>query len=240
MTYLPAPRPQPGYTEQTPPTQAAQPYWLNDPQQYALEQERYRHQGALDAFGEYSIFALMWSIEDLKAGRVGRCPRCYLSRDMIADAYGQGGDAKCPDCFGSTFEGGYKAIIVRRALWNVQEEDERQQRRGVTFTKASSVQSSADFRMRTGDYAYRSDGSRWQIKAMSSDDLRTGLQHNQIDAATSLGFNYGQVNKEDTSSVAYLLPPEPAFVQARLQSLSHPHYPQDFSDIEVVRGPLLS
>ena len=50
---------------------------LPDPQAYAIDQERARHDSALYSFGEYAMFVLMWNIIDHEAGLVDRCPTCY-------------------------------------------------------------------------------------------------------------------------------------------------------------------
>src|SRR6478609_414109 len=59
------------------PLVTASPYYLRDRQNWAVEQERMRHDEALYSIGEYAIFVLMWHIQDLTAGLVQRCSRCY-------------------------------------------------------------------------------------------------------------------------------------------------------------------
>ena len=237
---FPVQPPQPLVTPEgplAPPTTADQPYWLPDAQAYAIQQEAYRHTGAVDHWGEYAVFVLMWSIVDFEAGRVDRCPTCYTTLGLIADVYAQSPNSMCPDCFGTTFEGGFKAILVRRSLWDVTEEDERAARRGTTFTQTASVQSTSDFRLRTGDFIFREDGSRWQMRTLSSNELRTGFDMPTHESV--VGYNYGTCSREDESSVAFIIPPDAETIRQRLGP-DHMHYPGNYSDIEVIRGPVSS
>lgn len=227
----PVPDPQP-----VPPVQG--PFHLPQRQDYAIAQERMRHNQALYAMGEYAVFVLMWNIVDFDANLVERCSTCFAVDDLIASVYNQPTQNKCPDCFGTTFEGGYKAILVRPSIWDTNEEDYRSGPRGEVITQTSSVQSTSDFRLRTGDYVCRGDGSRYQMRTMSSNELRTGFA--MPTAATAVvGYNYGTVSREDESSVAFLLPPSPATLVARL-AVPIGVTPTAFADIEVVRGPVLA
>src|ERR1043165_6197117 len=102
---------------------------------WAIEQERYRHDLPLYTLGEYTIFYLMWTLLDFEAGHVTRCARCYSTSGTVANreanVYNQPSINRCPDCFGTTFEGGYRARIVRPALWSDNDESEKQDRRGT-------------------------------------------------------------------------------------------------------------
>lgn len=214
-----------------------QPYHLPDRQDYAIEQERQRHNDALYAFGEYAIFVLLWDIADLEAGRVGRCLLCYLSKGKVAEVYQQSSDSLCEECYGTTFEGGFKAILVRPSLWDLNEVVEKPAARGKVLDQTVSVQTTHDFRLRTGDYIIRGDGVRYRMRTSSTQRLRTGFavaEHGD----SGLAFNYGSVNREDLSSVVYKIPPSAETVRTRLDVL-HAHYPLNFSDLEVIRGPLL-
>lgn len=209
---------------------------LPDPQRFAVNQERQRHDQALYRYGEYAMFVLMWTIHDHHAGLVDRCPTCYQSYGKIAKAYGQPSVNKCADCFGTTFEGGFKARVVRPSLWDYNEPDYREHNRGEVIIATASIQSTSDFKMGTGDHIFRADGTRWQMRSVGTNHLRTGFEM-PTSARSALGFNYGQVSREDETSVSYTIPPTPAEVIAALD-LSDVRYPQDFSALEVVRGPL--
>jgi hypothetical protein len=212
------------------------PAWHPDPQEHAVAQERSRHDQALASFGEYVMFVLMWRIDDHEAGLVDRCPRCYEAYGKTAEAYGQPAQERCPECFGTTFEGGWKARIVRPSLWDYNEEEDRQHARGEVEVATATVQSTSDFRLRTGDHLFRGDGTRWMMRTVSTNNLRTGFQIPSRQRS-ALGFNYGQVSLEDESSTPYLIPPSPAEVKEMLD-LSHLRHPTDFSAVEEIRGPL--
>lgn len=216
------------------------PKWLPDPQEYAIEQERSRHEQAMAHFGEYAMFILLWRLEDFEKGLVERCPTCWGAdgsvSELIADAYGQPTQERCPDCFGTTFEGGFKARIVRLALWDFNEKDQRPHSRGEVEVQTASLQTTADFRLRTHDYILRGDGSRWRMQTISSNHLRTGFMLPKVDR-TPLGYNFGQVVLEDKTSVAYDIPPSEA--ELAEIDLINSRYPTDWSGIEVIRGDLM-
>lgn len=213
------------------------PHWLPDRQDFAVQQERWRHDQALYAYGEYTMFALMWTIRDHDTGLVGRCPRCYLARGKVSEVYKQSDDSLCPECYGTTFEGGYKALIVRPALWDANEEDEREAVRGEVITATSSVQSTSDFRLRTGDHLLRADGTRWQMRTISTNHLRTGFAMPRASTDT-VGWNFGTVSREDESSASFLIGPTPSEVVALLDVVNV-RRPQSFQGLDVVRGLLL-
>lgn len=222
----------------SPPAPTGQQHWHTDRQDWAYAQERLRHEQAVDSWGEYTMFVLLWHIWDFQDGLVGHCPTCYLPRGDISEVYGQPSQVKCPDCLGTTFEGGYKAKIVRPAIWSNNEEDYKRAARGEVVTQIASVQSNADFRLRTGDYLLRADNTRWQMRTMSSNELHTGLLVGGGPQFV-VGYNYGTCAREDESSVAFLIDPSASVLASRLD-LSHAHFRQDFTDLEDIRGPLTS
>lgn len=233
---LPIPHPNPPATEQP------NRFYVRDTQTWAVDQERYRHDQALYTVGEYSIFYLMWSQLDLLAGLVERCARCYGTDGTIpnrkADVYNQPSNNRCPDCFGTTYEGGYRARIVRPALWADNDEDEKLDRRGVVHPESVSVESTWDFRMRGGDYIIRADGSRWRLPAAPRrTTLRSGYDHPaQHDA--SITYARMQARLEEPGTVAYLLDPTNKIgIHTMLTAKSD--FPRSFSDFEVIRAPLI-
>lgn len=214
-------------------TNPVYPLWMPDPQGFAIEQERYRHNQALSFFGEFAMFVLRWQLEHFKAGLVGRCPTCYISAGPVAEVYGQSTKEKCPDCFGTTFEGGYRAKIVRPSLWDVNEEIEVKRDRGEVVVSDSSIQTTSDFRLHNGDFIFRGDGTRWRMQSLSTNHLRTGfLMPDRVD--TPLGYNFGVVKREDESSVAYIIPP----ADLTFLDVLNIREPQDWSAYEDIRGPL--
>lgn len=213
-------------------------FWLPDRQDYAVLQERQRHTEALYQFGEYTMFVVLWRIQDHTAGHVDRCPRCFIAYGKTAEVYQQPAQNDCPECFGTTFEGGYKARLVRPALWDDTKDDHSPNHaRGEVIRSMATIQTTDDFYLRTNDYAFRGDGTRWQVKAGAEVALQTGF-HPSSPASAVVGYTFANAAREDESSVAFSIPPTTEEVQAIL-SPQHPHYPQDFAEFEVVRGPLV-
>lgn len=187
-----------------------QPYYIRQTQDWAIAQERQRHQQAIYQVGEPALFLMMWKVEDFEAGLVSPCPRCRSTDDSvdarISAVYQQPQTARCPFCFGTTFEGGVRAKILRPAIFTDADEDERKAARGVTHGENAMVESTNDFRTRTGDYVFRRDGSRWQLGHPQRVMLRTGYEH-PSQASDSLGYARIPAAREDASSVAFEIPP---------------------------------
>lgn len=217
----------------------AQPHcllWHPDYEGWATEQVQARHNGVLWRIGEYSIFVLLWRIEDFENGLVARCPECITSMGDVADVYNQSTLTRCPTCYGTTFEGGFKARIVRPALWDFSETTNRVEAHGEVERANAAVQSTNDFAMRTGDYIIRADGTRWRVQSLSTNHLHTGFGFPGR-SETVVGFNYGTVILQDEASNAYSvqLPADPSFLDVR-----NPRSTQDFTRFEEVRGPILA
>lgn len=211
-------------------------HWLPDPQRFAVDQERWRHDQAVYQHGEYVIFCLLWRIRDFQAGLVTRCSLCFVAGDKIAATYGQPTQERCVACFGTTFQGGYKALIVRPVMWNSTEETETESQRGITIVSKANVQTVSGFDVTNGDYIFRGDGTRWQLAVRdASDPLITGFE--MQGALNNMGTSM-DATREDESSVAYMIPPSTYDVQ-RYLDVSRLHFPTDFSDLEVIRAPLL-
>lgn len=216
-----------------------QPYYVRQTQDWAIQQERQRHIQAMLWTGEPALFVLMWKVEDFDAGYVARCPRCRQDPTSIEGrvqaVYKQPLTATCPFCFGTTFEGGIRAKIVRPTIFTDADEDERKSARGVTHPESLSVESTDDFRTRTGDYVFRQDGSRWQLSTPSRVQLRTGFQ-SPTQAYSSIGYARIAANREAETSVAYQIPPNP---QELRTWLTEPlHWPNPNSN-DLVNGPLI-
>lgn len=227
--------------------------WLRQPEPWVVDQLRADHVEALHAFGEWTVFVLMWRAEDFHAGLVERCSTCFTTHGLVADTFQQASDSHCPDCFGSSFDGGFKARIVRPATWDPNTVDHVDHVRGEVRSNAANVQSTADFQLRVGDYVMRSDATRWQMRKPS-----TNLIHAGFDSVTpqtdGMGFNYGQCDLEEPNSVAYLIPASDV-VGATLGSIllaggahypdqpdvrdpTGTHRPPGFATHEIIRGPL--
>ena len=219
----------------------AQPYYVRDTQNWAVEQERQRHNQALLQIGEYAMFVLMWHLQDHQAGLVERCSTCSglpgSKAALIQEVYKQPTQNRCPDCYGTTFDGGYKAIIVRPAIFSDADESEQKQSRGVITPDEINVESTTDFRVRAGDYCFRQNGHRYRLLRPTRIQLRTGFGPvSQANAA--IGYNHARAVYEDpNASVAYDLPPTPALLPEILNRGAR--VPADFTPFEVIRGPLI-
>jgi hypothetical protein len=218
-----------------------QPSWQRDVQRWAISEERRRHVQALWQYGELAVFCLMWTAADNAAGLVARCQRCFANpslnvEDRIAASYGQGNQYACTDCFGTQFEGGYRALIVRPAIFNDMDKGQTKSSKCVVQPGTLGIETTPDFRVRPGDYCFRSDGDRFQLRQPKRTTLRTGFATPwQQDAA----IDYNQLNAalEDPASVAYQIPP----AQAELAQVlgTYTRLPADFSWFEVIRAPLI-
>lgn len=215
-----------------------QPYYVRERKSFAIDQENYRHNQAIWSIGELVIITLMWAYEDFENGYVLRCPRCFSSQDLegrAASVYEQPTQTRCPLCYGTTFNGGIRAQIVRPGIFSDTDDDERKSERGITHPQNSIFESTSDFRSRSGDYVFRQDGSRWQLSVPQRVTLRTGFEH-PTQQTTSLGYARMTATLEDESSVAYLIPPTTK--QAIHDTLVPPsRYPAPPAD--VINGPLI-
>jgi hypothetical protein len=135
--------------------------------------------------------------------------------------------------------GGMKARLVRPCMWNPTDEYQKLVATGEIITATTSVQSVSDFRMRTGDFILKADGTRWRVARHETDSIISGFQAaNDIRAMT--GYNYPLCTREDESTPAFLAPPDTATVMSLLDTSIIPNWPVDFSSWEVVNGGLIS
>jgi hypothetical protein len=208
--------------------------YVRSQQNWAVEQERQRHNQALWQLGENTLFCLLWTAKDYDAGLVGLCPTC--ASDRISKAYGQPTRNKCPDCFGTRFQGGYRALIVRPAVFTDADDGQSFTARGVVQPQEVHMETTSDFRVHGGDYAMRATGERLQLRTPQRTTLRTGFgTPYQRDVATA--YNLTRAAVEDQESVAYTIPPN---TDALITILSRSGAtPPSFSDVEVIRAPLI-
>lgn len=226
--------PGPAYVPKVGANEAKNPHWATDPRRYEVEQERWRHTDALYRFGEYTMFVLLWHVVDFEAGIVRRCPTCFLSYGEVARAYGQTANSMCKDCYGTTFQGGYRAKIVRPAIWDIGAERQSKAQRGEVVLNTAQIQSTPDFKLKIGDYAFRGDGTRWQIKSLGVNRLNTGFE-TLSDAHNLLAYNAGEAALEDPSSVSYLILPDETSLKATLNHNAPYRTPADYSRIDDIR-----
>lgn len=210
-----------------------QPFYLREPQRWAVDQERQRHLQALYTVGEWTMFCLLWHLEDFQNGLVTRCSTCYT---VYSQAYEQGERNKCPDCFGTTFEGGFKAIIVRPAIFGDTDEGQQFQARGVVGSDDLDMESTPDFRVRSGDYCFRSTGHRFYLRVPERVTLRTGFA-TPYQRSMAVGYNHARASLEDPNTVSYTIPPNEADLVSILNiSVTEP---VSFAAYEIIRSPLI-
>lgn len=236
------PVPPPGQPAQGP---SQRGFHLPQRQPWAREHERKSHEEALNAFGEYTLFVLMWDISDFEAGRVDRCPRCQTigaanptNAEAIFDTFKAPVEDRCPVCFGTTFEGGWKAKLVRPAIWDYTEEKWDKTARGYVTNNVGSIQSTSDFFMTDGDYAFRADGTRWQVTGAQNSRIVDGFGHPSR-ADNNLGINYSNAVREDPSTVAYTISPKTRTELTALLDRVGQHQPLDYRSLDQIRGPIL-
>ncbi|MFH8483087.1 hypothetical protein [Streptomyces sp. NPDC018055] len=204
-------------------------------QDWAVDQERLRHDQALHHIGENALFALMWTARDHDAGLVGLCPVC--ADDRIAKAYGQASRNKCPECFGTRFEGGFRALIVRPAVFTDADDSQSFTARGTVAPQEVHLETTSDFRVHSGDYAMRATGERLQLRVPQRTTIRTGFgTPYQREAATA--YNLTRAAVEDPDSVAYMIPPDDTDSLVEILSRTGA-VPPSFADVEVIRAPLI-
>jgi hypothetical protein len=214
-----------------------QPFYTRDRKDWAIEQEIYRHKQALYDIGEWAMFVLLWTVEDFKSGYVVHCPRCFSGDDVAADTssvYKQSSQARCPSCYGTTFQGGIRAKLIRPTIFADTDDEETKSTRGVVHPQRVTVESTNDFRFRSGDFVFRIDGSRWQLSGPSRVTLRTGFEH-PGQSASSIGYAPCPASLEDKTSVAYLIPPNSDQLKSLLTPMSR--YPISANDL--INGPLI-
>lgn len=221
----------------TPPQRPVQPYYVREHQGWAVEQERMRHIQAIYQVGEYAAFFLMWHQLDYEAGLVQRCARCYAnsgSHDRrVAEVYGQATQNKCLNCYGTTFEGGIRARIIRPSLFIDVDETERPSAKGSMHEASLTVESTVDFRLREGDYVVRADDTRWRCSTPTRTNLRTGFGHPHQER-DGISYNAAPCKLEDPTSVAYQLSSDVFSVLSRQHQ-----QPAAFTDWELAFGPLM-
>ena len=228
-------------TQPPPIEHSVQPYYVRKRQDWAIANARQQHDQALLWYGEPALFTLMWKVEDYQAGLVTKCPRCSQDPTSIEGrvqaAYKQPLTARCPVCYGTTFSGGVRAQIIRPAIFTDVDEDETKSPRGVVHAENVTIETTDDFRSRSGDFVFRRDGSRWQLGRPRRVQLRTGYEH-PTQLSTSLGYASIPGSREAQTSAAYDLPPETNSLAVLLDN-SDSSFPDDNSPYEVINGPLI-
>jgi hypothetical protein len=111
---------------------------IKDRETWAEQYEQEVHKECLQTFGEQCIVRLVWTPEDLAAGRVARCTTCMggsaasvpVTDVAAVDArlstlYKQSGDSRCTLCYGTGFMGGFKPVLYVMHMLAVDDPDDR-------------------------------------------------------------------------------------------------------------------
>lgn len=225
----------PGSSE-VPNTSRRLPWWMQQDQWYAEAHVAASHVDALYRFGEYVMFVLLWAAEDYERGLVGKCP--CIAGDRIAQAYDQPSPFECPMCFGTTFQGGWRAKIIRPAILTDRNTETSETRRGEVTQDAVSIETTNDFFARRGDYMFRADGNRYQLDQMETITVRSGMQ--MPTQGQTIGGMISGARMEDINSVAHKIPPDRHALQERLHLASlDPHLAEGVARHDQVRAPLV-
>lgn len=214
---------------------SAAPHWMAQREDYAFANLRRDVADATFGYGEWVMVILMWTMEDFKQGLVGRCPTCYLDYGRIAEVYQQPAKRICPDCYGTTFEGGVRAKLRRPAIFDDSDQDEGHERRGAVTRSSANVSLWIDFTINTNDYLVRRDNTRWQIHVPDLTNLYHGFG-NHADVISGVAQSLS-ANLEDGSSVVYTIPPTVPEDIEELLDTTPDHFVGPLDDIEV-NGPL--
>lgn len=148
---------------------------IHNPHIYAIAQEKLRHYDALTWYGEMTAWILLWSERDFEAGLVERCSRCYIPLGAIADTYKQVPEQKCSNCYGTTFEGGVRAIVYRPGLWDQVRAKQEDAARGHILVQRARINIPSDIEARDNDIAVRADGTRWKLEQPLNQGIVTGF-----------------------------------------------------------------
>lgn len=202
----------------SPARKPSQPYRTGVPQVWSGDLIEASHEEALYAYGEYVMYTLMWRPADYEAGLVEHCTTCWdvTQQSRQAEAFAQPTKSKCPDCYGTTFEGGFRAQIIRPTLMADRNSEVDEDRQGVVVTDTISVETTSDFTLHKGDYLFRFDNARYQVEEKNEAIVRTGFSPPY--SPDSFAGNT-VAHLEDETSVAYLIPPiDPEVISALLSA----------------------
>ena len=215
------------------------PWWMVQDQQWAEEHVTASHVDSLYRYGEFVVFTMLWNSNDYERGEVGRCTRC-IQGNPLSVGYDQTADPDCPNCFGTSFEGGFRNQIVRPAIISDRDPDTREDRRaGEVTVERLTIQTTSDFYVRTGDYMFRADGTRYRLGQMETQVVRSGFNHPGQEQSVG-GLINSATLESDVASVGHRIPPDDATVAQMLAEASlHPHLVVGTGRFDIERAPLV-
>lgn len=188
---------------------------------------------ALYAVGELALFTLMWRPIDFERGLVTRCSTCFEGPEARqAAAFQQPTKKKCPDCYGTTYEGGFRAQIVRPTIMADRNAETTDVHRGVVTIDSLAFETTPDFTLHKGDYLFRFDNTRFQCEEKKEAIIRTGFASPQSQESFS---GLSTAHLEDPTSVAFAIPPlDPTLLRNVLSTLGGQVMP-DLDTFSLVR-----
>jgi hypothetical protein len=181
-------------------------------------------------------WVLLWSERDFEVGLVDRCSVCYVPLGAIADTYKQVPSVRgCQNCYGTTFEGGVRAVVYRPGLWDQIRGSEAVDHRGLAVNQRAKVNIPSDIEMRDNDFGVRADGSRWKLEQPINNAVVTGFI-TTTDWVRSVGTNC-EAQLLDPTSVAYTIPVDLGFLNGKIGW--NPMLPFPASPPDRIFGPLV-
>lgn len=208
------------------------PYLASQPQQWASSTVESSHSEALFSYGELALFVLMWRTVDFDAGLVSHCTVCFGgAQSRQAAAFDQATQNRCPSCFGSTYDGGYRAQVKRPILMADRNSEITERERGVVSTDSINFETTGNITVHNGDYLFRFDGSRYRCDEKNEVIVRTGfVGPDGVDTISGTSV----AHLESSTSVAYLIPPTESALKTMLNT-SSPFMVSDLTVGDVVR-----
>lgn len=147
---------------------------------YAIRHFRQSIRDSLMSHGEECILLHMLHANEVQDNPAyPRCPVCY------DDIYNAGDKFDCPNCYGTTFDGGVKDVYRAWGLFTDSNDSETFGKRGLWHPQASSVMTEhipdlwqRDYVIRVGewtvDHRVVSVDSIYVFKDVTNESLRTG------------------------------------------------------------------
>jgi len=159
-----------------------------------VDQQRF-HSEALQWFGEQIIVRQLWRAEDAAIGLVDYCQQCQDSpnptnpsasvQSRVSSVYRQSGNSYCPNCFGTTFNGGFKTTCYHLFMLAADTAQERANlSTGQFWRNNPTIQMSWFPEIRVGDLLVRvlswdgdtptALGERFEVSTVNVQTVRTG------------------------------------------------------------------
>ena len=194
--------PRPGPVEQPVPPIQTVPYQVESPLLVVKQRENWTqvdqqrfHDETLQWYGEECVVRLLWRAEDAAQGLVTYCQTCQDSPNpanpnaniqaRASKVYKQSGNSYCPDCYGTTFTGGFKPVAYHLYMLASDTPDVRRNlTTGQFWQENPQVQLSWYPQIRVGDLVIRISSwsgdtpllstTRFQASTVGVQTIRTG------------------------------------------------------------------